>query len=79
MITVSASKAYKAASTARKAATPVKTLPVTRTLKIKIHDGHMLFVPFAWEKRAELTEAIPARWHCKRVERYHDEIHQMGS
>lgn len=61
MIVVLASKTYKAATAARKASTPVKTLPVTNTLKIKVHDGHMLFIPFAWEKRAELTKAVPAR------------------
>ncbi len=64
MITVLVSELYKAASTARKVAKPIKTLPVTNTLRVKIHDHHMLITPFVFgtqHERALLTEAIQAR------------------
>ena len=61
MTTVLCTNAYKAASKARKSADKVNSLPITSTMLIRVHDHHLLFTPFAWEERAEKTEAIPAR------------------
>lgn len=61
MITVLASNAYKAAYKVRKAATPVKTLPVSSHILIRTHEGRVQFIPFRFEERAEHAEAVPAR------------------
>lgn len=61
MITVLATNAYQAASKVKKAATPVKSLPVSSHILITVHDGHLVFTPFRWEERAEHAEAIRAR------------------
>lgn len=61
MTTVLATNAFKAAYKVRKAATPVKTLPVSSYILVTVHDHHLVFTPFRWEERTKHAEAIPAR------------------
>lgn len=60
--TVLVDKAYKAAHEAMKQADkPSKSLPVTSYILVTAYYGQMNFTPFAWEKRDEKTQTIPAR------------------
>jgi len=64
MITVLATNAYKAASTAKKAALkPDPKLPVTSHLLIRTFEGRLQIIPFLWdaEERTKASESLPAR------------------
>lgn len=61
MITVLATNAYKAAYKVRKAATPVKSLPVSSHILIRGHAGELQMIPFRFEERIENAVTIPAR------------------